>query len=174
MLTLWLASFPGIVEVPYGLSSNPAAWLNRNAINDVTTKEGRDAYVVGQYIDVITSGSEKMSQLQCCLDRALKDVNLSDAGAADQPALKKHACVVASRPGIVLIIAVYADRYWSRQWEVVIMLSAATPDGEKAIDRAFHDIPIGCPEKPTLFIATVGTCGTGLDSLQKASHANSL
>jgi hypothetical protein len=52
-----------------------------------------------------------------------------------------------------------------------MVLSAATADGKKAIEGALHDIPIGLPEKPTLFIATVGSCGTGLDNLQKASHA---
>ncbi|KAK4150419.1 hypothetical protein C8A00DRAFT_18042 [Chaetomidium leptoderma] len=52
-----------------------------------------------------------------------------------------------------------------------MVLSAATLEGKKAISGAFRDIPIGSAEKPTLFIATVGTCGTGLDSLQKANHA---
>jgi hypothetical protein len=52
-----------------------------------------------------------------------------------------------------------------------VVLLAATVGGKKAIEGAFRDIPIGCLAKPTLFITTVGTCGTGLDSLKKANHA---
>ncbi|KAK3933762.1 hypothetical protein QBC46DRAFT_359467, partial [Diplogelasinospora grovesii] len=33
-LTLWLASFPGIVDLPDELSSNPGAWLNRDTMDD--------------------------------------------------------------------------------------------------------------------------------------------
>ncbi|KAK4233492.1 hypothetical protein C8A03DRAFT_38790 [Achaetomium macrosporum] len=172
MRTLWLGWFPGIVDLPDDISSDPAAWLNSNTIKGtITTNEGRDNHVVGQYIDVITRGSGKMEQLQRCLDRALHDVDMGDTGIAGQAPLKKHACVFASRPGVALIIAAYADKHWSSQWEVVLVLSAATADGKKAIEGAFRDIPIGCPAKPTLFIATVGTCGTGLDSLKKANHA---
>lgn len=70
-LTLWLASFPGIVELPDGLSSAPGAWLNRDSMNDdVTTSEGRAVHAVGRQIDIITAGSGKMEQLQRCLDIA--------------------------------------------------------------------------------------------------------
>ncbi|KAK3305046.1 uncharacterized protein B0T15DRAFT_574497 [Chaetomium strumarium] len=170
--TLWLGSFPGIVDLPDNLLSDPAAWLNSNTIKGaITTKEGRNNHIVGQYIDVITRGSGKIEQLQRCLDRALHDVDIGDTGIASQAPLKKYACVFASRPGVALIIAAYADKHWASQWEVVLVLSAATADGKKAIECAFRDIPIGCPAKPTLFIATVGTCGTGLDSLKKANHA---
>lgn len=174
MLTLWLASFPGIVDLPDELSSNPGEWLNSDKLgNTVATSEGRADHTVGRYIDIITGGSGKIEQLSQCLGRAREDLHRSCAGDDGQPApvLKKHACVFTSRPGIALIVAAYADKHWASEWEVVMVLSAATPEGKKAIGGAFHDIPIGSVEKPTLFIATVGTCGTGLDSLQKANHA---
>lgn len=140
MRTLWLGSFPGIVDLPDDISSDPAAWLNSSTMKGaITTKEGRNNHVVGRYIDVITRGSEKMEQLQRCLDRALNDVDVGDTVVASQPALKKHACVFASRPGVALIIAAYADKHWSSQWDVVMVLSAATADGKKAIDGAFRD-----------------------------------
>lgn len=85
-------------------------------------------------------------------------------------ALKKYECVFNSRPGIVLIITTHADKHWSIQWEVIMVLSAAMSAGKKAIDGAFRDIPISSLGKPTLFIATAGTCDTGLDCLQKVSH----
>ena len=105
-----------------------------------------------------------MEQLKRCLDRALNDVDMGDTGFAGQAALKRD-CVFASRPGVALIVAAYADKHWSSQWDVVMVLLAATTDGKKAIGGAFWDIPIGRPEKPTLFIATVDSCGTCLDSL---------
>ncbi|KAK3935392.1 hypothetical protein QBC46DRAFT_346646 [Diplogelasinospora grovesii] len=97
-------------------------------MNDaVVTREGRATHTVGRYIDTITSGSGKIKQLERCLDLARSDVAAEGYG---WPALKKHAYVFTSRPGIALIIAA----------------------------------------KPTLFIATVSTCGTGINSLRKANH----
>ncbi|KAK3304911.1 uncharacterized protein B0T15DRAFT_559021 [Chaetomium strumarium] len=81
-------------------------------------------------------------------------MDIGDTGITSQ-APKKYTYVFASRLGV----------------EVVLVLSAATAGGKKAIEGAFQDILIGCPAKPMLFIATVGTCGTGLDSLKKANHA---
>lgn len=43
--------------------------------------------------------------------------------------------------------------------------------GKRAIQRAFPDILVDGAEKPTLLIATTGSCGTGIDSLPRANHA---
>jgi hypothetical protein len=42
----------------------------------------------------------------------------------------------AAWPGTALIIAVYADKHWSGEWDVVLVLSAATK-GKQAIQDAF-------------------------------------
>ncbi|KAK4234388.1 hypothetical protein C8A03DRAFT_37840 [Achaetomium macrosporum] len=172
MQTLWLASFPGIVDLPPHLSSNPAAWLNSDRLPKViTTKQGRSSHTVGKYIDVITRGSGKMEQLRVCLEQACRDEQLRwKQPVAGEVALKKHACVFVTRPGLALIIAAHADKHWSSQWDVVLVLSASAKDGSKAIADAFRDIPITDSAKPTLFIGTVGTCGTGLDTLKRANH----
>ncbi len=165
MQLLWLASFPGIVDLPRNLSSDLASWLNSNTIDSgVATSEGRAAHIVGQHIDTITKGSGKIEQLSRCLRDASCDLR------SDNTAVKKHVCVFASRPGLALIIAAYADRHWSHNWDVVLMLSGAIKKSGRVIESAFPDILIRDGRKPTLLIATTGSCGTGVDGLQRANH----
>ncbi|KAJ4291227.1 hypothetical protein N0V88_006227 [Collariella sp. IMI 366227] len=167
MQLLWLASFPGIVDLPENLSSDLADWLNSSKIDSsVATSEGRAAHIVGQHINTITKGSGKIEQLSRCLYDASCDLGLGNTAAF----LKKHACVLASRPGLALIIAAYADRHWSHDWDIVLMLSGAIKKGKRVIRSAFPDIPIRDERKPTLLIATTGSCGTGVDGLQRANH----
>ena len=63
------------------------------------------------------------------------------------------------------------DKHWSGEWDVVLVLSAATKKGKQAIQDAFLKIPFDEAGKPTLLISTTGTTGTGVDSLQRANHA---
>jgi hypothetical protein len=174
MQTLWLASFPGLVDLPSHLSSNLGGWLNSDKLgSNIATREGRAVHEVGQHIDTISKGSGKLEALRRCLEAAREDRAVGRVGADGRPlpCLKKHVCVFAARPGTALIIAAYADKHWSGEWDVVLVLSAATKKGKQAIQDAFLKIPFDEAGKPTLLISTTGTTGTGVDSLQRANHA---
>ncbi|KAH6630778.1 P-loop containing nucleoside triphosphate hydrolase protein [Chaetomium sp. MPI-SDFR-AT-0129] len=174
MQMLWLASFPGLVDLPSHLSSNLGGWLNSDKLgSSIGTREGRSAHEVGQHIDTISKGSGKLEALERCLEQARTDRAVGSVGRDGQapPCLKKHVCVFAARPGTALIIAAYADKHWADEWDVVLVLSAATKKGKQAIQDAFLKIPFDGAGKPTLLISTTGTTGTGLDSLQRANHA---
>lgn len=174
MQTLWLASFPGLVDLPGHLSSNLGGWLNGDKLgSSIATREGRSVHEVGRHIDTISKGSGKLEALGRCLEAAREDRAAGRGGADGRapPCLKKHVCVFATRPGTALIIAAYADKHWSGEWDVVLVLSAATKKGKQAIQDAFLKIPFDEAGKPTLLVSTTGTTGTGVDSLQRANHA---
>jgi hypothetical protein len=108
MQTLWLASFPGLVDLPGHLSSNLGEWLNSDKLgSSIATREGRSVHEVGRHIDTISKGSCKLEALGRCLEAAREDCAVGRVGADGRPlpCLKKHVCVFAVRPGTALIIA---------------------------------------------------------------------
>ena len=72
-------------------------------------------------------------------------------------------------PSAPVNIAAYADRHWSHNRDIVLMLSGALKKSRQVIGSAFPDISIRDERKPTLLIATTGSCGTGVDGLLRAN-----
>ncbi|KAK3898705.1 hypothetical protein C8A05DRAFT_37704 [Staphylotrichum tortipilum] len=100
MQTLWLASFPGLVDLPGYLSSNLGGWLNGDKLgSSIATREGRSVHEVGRHIDTISKGSGKLEALGRCLEAARVDRAVGRGGADGRAPLKKHVCVFAARPG---------------------------------------------------------------------------
>ncbi len=112
--TFWLASFPGLVDLPGDLSSNLGGWLNSDKLgSSIATREGRSVHEVRQHIDTISIGSGKLEALGRYLERKDRAVGRVGADGRAPPRLKKHVYVFAARPGTALIIAAYADKHWS-------------------------------------------------------------
>ena len=174
--TLFLASLPGLVDLPSPLSQNVEWLLSTNLKSaNLSSWEAIQQHPAYRYIDTITSGSGKIKELRRILEIARKD---RSAPNDDVPvALQKHVVVFASRPGVALIIAAYIHKNLSTDWNVQLILGSNVSAGErqKIIDNMFPDIPAGSNHvtpalRPGLLVTTAGACGTGMNGMEKASY----
>jgi hypothetical protein len=153
-----------------GLDCANLDWLKSDKINPaMETPEGCRKHKMFRHVDRIFKGSGKIRAIKQLLENAERDSSLPMNAPPGTRPIKKHACIFTARPGTAVALASWADKHLSRKWKVVVVLST-TKKRQDIIDAAFQDIPFGDRALPTLFIASTGVCGLGINGLQKASH----
>ncbi|KAL2137936.1 hypothetical protein VTI28DRAFT_7784 [Corynascus sepedonium] len=170
----FLATCPGLLDMPRGsgLDCTNLAWLNSNNIGaEMETPEGRRGHDIFQHIDRIFRASGKVEAIRQLLAAARRDDSLPMGAPLRTTPKKKRACIFTARPGTAVALASWADKHLSRKWKVVVVLSKTSASRrQQVIDNAFQDIPCGDRALSTLFIASTGVCGVGINDLHKASH----
>lgn len=175
--TLFLASLPGLVDLPQPLSHNIDWLLSKNlASANLSNWEFIQQHLAYEHIDTISSGSGKIDQLCRILEIARRDRSSPNDNTGI--ILKKHVIVFASRPGIALLVASYVHKNLRTHWNVQLILgfNVNAGDRQKMIHNAFPDIPIShsgdciADARPGLLVTTTGACGTGMNGMEKASY----
>ncbi|MCJ1250560.1 hypothetical protein MMC30_007788 [Trapelia coarctata] len=157
--TLFLASLPGLVDLPQPLSQN-VEWLLSTNLKSANLSEWEfiQQHPAYEHINTIFSGSGKIDQLRRLLEIARGDCSSPNDGAA--VVLKKHN--------------LRAD--WNVQ--LILGFNVHAGDRQKIINNAFPNIPAngGSSDdaardvRPGLLITTMGACGTGMNGMEKASY----
>ncbi|KAM7182690.1 P-loop containing nucleoside triphosphate hydrolase protein [Rhypophila sp. PSN 637] len=170
--SLWYAQFPGILRLSQDLASDPASWLNSDALpNRITDPQVLAEYFSGKRdIDLIMRDCEKLSHLEKILTQAANDSSYETHPPKTSP-VRKHVAVFAAVPGEAAIVAAYLQRHHSSNWNVVLVKSLAKGTAAQTVLESFPDIPFDeALRKPTVIVGTTGTMGTGLDTLSRCSY----
>jgi hypothetical protein len=163
-------------------------WITYDHANSpkYLTPEGRREHpaMTSGAIDFLCRGSCKFLEIEKILVQAKAD----DSGPAEgfdyprhakgwediQGPIKKSVVLFCSRPGVAVLLALYADRHWSRDWNIHL-LTAASKDRQGTIDRALRPVSFTDPtRKPSLLIGVMSICGEGVNGMQNATYSVSV
>jgi hypothetical protein len=135
-------------------------------------------------IDFLCKGSAKIAKIQ----EILAEAKANYAGPAEgfeyprdaeewrgiEEPIKKSVVLFCSRPGVAVLLALYADRHWSRDWNIHL-ITAACQDRQGTIDRALRPVPLSdSTRKPAILIAVMTVCGEGVNGMQNATYSVSV
>ncbi|KAK4233863.1 hypothetical protein C8A03DRAFT_38395 [Achaetomium macrosporum] len=135
-------------------------------------------------IDFLCKGSSKFAEIEKILAKAKAD----DSGPAegfDYPrgvkgwegidqSIKKSVVLFCSRPGVAVLLALYADKHWSRDWNVHL-LTSASKDRQQTIDGALRPVVFNdSTKKPSILIGAMSICGEGVNGMQNACYSVSV
>lgn len=136
-------------------------------------------------IDFLCRGSSKIVEIERILRQALADDG--PAQGYDYPPndegwqgirepIKKSVVLFCSRAGIAVLLALYADRQWSRDWNIHLLTAAVKPSArQEVIDTALKPVKLADPStKPSILYGVMTICGEGVNGMQKASYSASV
>ncbi|KAL2137721.1 hypothetical protein VTI28DRAFT_8448 [Corynascus sepedonium] len=163
-------------------------WITSEHANNASylTPEGRSQHPAMRSgaIDFLCKGNSKFAEIEKILAKAKAD----DSGPAegfdyprgvkgwegiDQP-IKKSVVLFCSRPGVAVLLALYADKHWSQGWNIHL-LTSASKDRQQTIDRALRPVVFNDPtKKPSILIGVMSICGEGVNGMQNACYSVSV
>ena len=80
-----------------------------------------------------------------------------------------------SRPGVAILLALYADRHWTHRWNIHLLTAANHSSRQETIDKALRPVSFEDPgNKPSILIGVMGICGEGVNGMQKACYSVSV
>ncbi|KAK4233473.1 hypothetical protein C8A03DRAFT_19458, partial [Achaetomium macrosporum] len=130
-------------------------------------------------IDSLCIGSSKVAEIEKVLARAMVDGSGPAEGGAegweeiDEP-IKKSVVLFHSRPGGALLLALYADKHWSREWNIYL-ITAANQDRQETIHTALKLVKYSDQtQKPSILIVAMSVGGEGVNGMQNASYSISV
>lgn len=156
MVTSFASNFPGIANL-----EDPNAFVRDNLmaakIGDISDPNVRQLTAVGEVLDQLTEGCGKIKALEKIPRLALEDRSPPYESGSDR-AYKKNVVVFCARPGSAYIMGTHCDKYYSDDWNVVVITATMAPEkrSQAILDIVDGKIALGA-EKPTF----AGRCREG-------------